>query len=173
MPAKFFENFPVVSYGGVSLRNLMLKTDIIKSVLDTVQVFHPFVIRDGERADTVAYDYYGNSELYWLVYMANDIVDPYYDWPLTQAEFKDFIVKKYGSAEAAQGTLLYWSNPDFDYYMTDETRNLLDVEFLSGWNTPVYAYDYEDGLNEAKRNIRLIDSSYAPQVVAEIGRIYG
>lgn len=173
MAAKFFENFPTINYGGVSLRNLTLKSDIIKSVLDTVQVFHPFVIRDGERADTIAYDYYGNSELYWLVYMANDIVDPYYDWPMNQSEFKSYIVKKYGDAQTALSTILYWSNPNFDYYMTPDTKSLLDVNFLTGWDTPVYAYDYEDMLNENKRNIRLIDVSYATQIVSEIGKIYG
>lgn len=155
------------------MRNIILKSRIIRDIINNVQVYHPLVIIDGERPDTIAYDYYGNSELYWLVLMSNDIIDPYYDWPLTYAEFNSYIVKKYGKIENAMGQILFWSNPNHDYYMTPETKANLSSDDLIGWNVPVYAYDYEYMLNENKRNIRLIDKSYTQQIVDEIGKIYG
>ena len=173
MANRFFENFPTVNYDGVKLRNIILKSKIISDVLGKVQVMHPYVINDGERADTIAFDYYGDSELYWLVYMSNSIVDPYYDWPMNQAEFQAYIIKKYGSIETAMTTVRYWSRPVTNYYMTPETKNLLPPEDLMGWATPIYQYDYENELNENRRNIVLIDSAYAPQIVSEIAKIYG
>jgi hypothetical protein len=170
---KFFEKFPLVSYNGRDMRNLILKSRVIRDVLSKIEVMHPFVINDGERADTVAYDYYGDSELYWLVYMCNDIVDPYYDWPLDQQEFRAYIIKKYGSLEAALQQQVYWSHPDHDYYMTVATKSLLSPSETTGWITPVYAYDIENENNENKRNIRLIDSAYVSQIVSEISKIYG
>lgn len=173
MAENFFENFPLINYNGQKMRNIILKSRIIRDIINNVEVYHPLVILDGERPDTIAYDYYGDSALYWLVLMSNDIVDPYYDWPLTYAEFNLYIVKKYGSIQAAQGTLLYWSNENYDYYMTPETKSLLSADDTVGWINPVYAYDYEYEKNENKRNIRLIDKSYSQQIVTEIGKIYG
>jgi hypothetical protein len=71
------------------------------------------------------------------------------------------------------GQIIYWSNPNYDYYMTPDTKANLAPEDLEGWIQPVYAYDYEYMLNENKRNIRLIDKSYSAQIVDEIGKIYG
>jgi hypothetical protein len=173
MNNKFFEKFPLVNYNGREMRNIILKSRIIRDVLSQIEVMHPFVINDGERADTIAYDYYGDSELYWLVFMCNDIVDPYYDWPLEQNEFRNFIIKKYGSLEAALQKQEFWAHPDHDYYMTTETKSLLPVEDVTGWITPVYAYDIENEKNENKRNIRLIDVAYVSQIVSEISKIYG
>ena len=44
-------------------------------------------------------------------------------------------------------------------------------EDTSGW-APVYTYDYEQRLNEAKRSIRLIDKSYVPQIEKELSKIF-
>jgi hypothetical protein len=57
--------------------------------------------------------------------------------------------------------------------MTTETKSLLPVEDVTGWITPVYAYDIENEKNENKRNIRLIDVAYVSQIVSEISKIYG
>lgn len=173
MSNKFFENFPVINYKGNQIRDILLKSRIVRDVFSTIEAFHPLVIKDGWRADTVAYDYYGDSELYWIVYMSNDIVDPYYDWPLDYSEFNSFIIKKYGSIATAMSTVVFWSNPNHDYFMTNETKSLLSADLLMGWTLPVYAYDYENKINESKRNIRLLDSSYTPQIISEISKIYG
>ena len=151
----------------------MLKSRIIKDILEKIELYQPLVIEDGERADTIAYDYYNDSELYWLVYMANSIVDPYYDWPMNQAEFKSYIIKKYGRVDLAMQKILFWSNPDFDYYMTNESKALLPSSEIQGWIEPVYAYTYENELNENKRNIHLIDKIFVPQIISEMNKIYG
>lgn len=173
MTTEFFSNFPIIDYDGIKLRNIVLKSKMIKEILERNDLFHPLTIEDGERADTIAHDYYGNSELYWLVYMSNDIVDPYYDWPMTYQEFLAYINKKYGSIPEAMSTIIHWRNPDHDYIMSTYSKQNLPAEAIIGWNTPVYAYDHEMAINEAKREIRLIDKGLVQKVVSEIGRIYG
>lgn len=168
-----FDKFPIVEYNGQSMRNIMLKSVLIQNILNDIRVLYPLTVEDGERPDTVAYDFYGDSQLYWLVLFSNSIVDPYYSWPLSQAEFKSYIIKKYGSIETAMQQILYWKNENFDYFMTPETKSLLANEDKIGWNTPIYAYDHEDNLNEKKRNIVLIDPVYVPQIINELNSIYG
>lgn len=169
----FFQNFPIVDYDGISLRNLMLKSKIIRDIINRNDVFHPLVVENGERPDTIAFDYYGDSELYWVVLMSNDIVDPYYDWPMDDKEFKSYIIEKYGTVQEAMQEIIYWSNEDYDYYMTPESKALLSSDDIQGWTIPVYAYDFEEAANEEKRKIRLIDKNLVPQIVSEIGTIYG
>ncbi len=78
---------------------------IKKFILGNPTAIYDYVIKDGERPDTIANAYYGDSNFVWLIFLANDVVDPYYDWPLTQQQFKDFIIEKYGSIEAAKLTV--------------------------------------------------------------------
>lgn len=173
MSKEFFKNFPITDYDGISLRNILLKSKIISDILNRNDIFHPFTIEDGERPDTVAYDYYGDSELYWIVLMSNNIVDPYYDWPMTQNEFRSYIVKKYGTVQAAMQEIIYWKHADYDYYMTPESKSLLTNDEIQGWVLPVYAFDWENESNEKRREIRLIDRGLVPQILSEIAQIYG
>jgi hypothetical protein len=46
----------------------------------------------------------------WLVYLSNQIVDPYYGWLMDYNEFAAHIKKKYGSIEAAQQQILWYKN---------------------------------------------------------------
>lgn len=170
--SKFFQKFPLISYNGKQMRNIALGTRIIKEVLDTPQAVYSYTIRDGERPDTIAYDYYGDSELFWLVLLSNSIIDPYYQWPLTQSEFISYILNKYGTIETAQGTILYWSNPNYNYYMTNESHSLLASGDKEGWTTPVYAFDYEQTINESRRTIKLIDRKYVSQILSELGTVF-
>lgn len=172
MNNRYFEKFPIIEYRGQKLRNIILKSRIIREVFENITIFHPLTVEDGERPDTVAYDFYGDSELYWLVLYANDIVDPYYDWPMSQKEFRAYIIKKYGRIETAMQTIVHWKNPNYDYVMTPESKANLTPAQIEGWNIPVYAFDYENELNESKRNIKLIDPSYVPQIVSELTKIY-
>lgn len=41
-----------------------------------VEVLTTHTVRDGDRLDTLAYAYYGDSSLYWAIADANNIVDP-------------------------------------------------------------------------------------------------
>ena len=169
---KFFSSFPIISYNGKSMRNIIMGTRLIKNVLSQFDAFVPLTIEDGERPDTIAYDYYGSSELYWLVLLSNSIIDPYYDWPLTHTEFISYIKKKYGSIEQAQQLILYWSHSDRDYFMTPETKSNLSVTDKEGWIKPIYAYDFETIKNDEKRSIVLLDKKYLPQVLSELSGVF-
>ena len=51
--------------------------------------------------------YYDDPQLVWLIFLANNILDPYYDWPLPQNQFGDFLISKYGTIAAAQAKILH------------------------------------------------------------------
>ena len=104
----YFSNFPIINYLDNPAINLLASVKIRDVVKNNVNVFYPYVVKDGERPDHIAADYYGDARYSWLIYLANDIVDPYYQWPMPTNEFKKFIVKKYGTVEKATEQILFY-----------------------------------------------------------------
>jgi hypothetical protein len=48
-----------------------------------------------------------------------------------------------------------------------------DIVSITVNTQPVFAYDYEYQMNESKRSINLINSSYAPTVKAQLKKLLG
>jgi hypothetical protein len=113
-----FTKFPIISYNGQLAINLIPKIKFTEAAKKTGAVYYPYTIEEGERPDIIAANYYDDARYSWLIYMVNDIVDPYYDWPLDDSQFKEFIVKKYGSIETATESIAFWR---VNWY-EDETR---------------------------------------------------
>lgn len=137
-----FSQFGIVYYNGVPVRNILTRIDFSDIVKKTGGVYHPYIVEDGERPDVIAYNYYGDSRYSWLVYMSNNIMDPYYDWPMSQNEFDRFITKKYGSRELATQKVLYWK----DNWQTDD--RIIDIatynsysNFLKTFWSPILGYN--------------------------------
>jgi len=101
----FFKHYPLIRYGNTVSSsvavNIFAKIAFQKKLQQQYEIFHPYTIQEGDRADTIAYLYYGDSGYDWLVYFCNDVVDPYYDWYMDTNSFKRYIDKKYGSIYTA------------------------------------------------------------------------
>ena len=88
--------------------------------------------------------------------------------------FEDFLISKYGTVAAAQAKILHYKHNTKGTIITKETKDLagtFQTSYSASNYSPVYAYDYEDELNEAKRNIKLIDAglaNHAKQLLREI-----
>lgn len=167
----YFRNVPLVQYNYHQMRNILLSAAITRTILNNVTAYIPFIVSEGEQPDDVAFNYYGESSYAWLVLLSNDIVDPYYEWPLDQKDFDRYIAKKYGTVAAAQAEISHYQNPDYKYHMTPATFTYTTPGERTGW-TAVYAYDYEFVKNEQKRRIRLIDARYKQQLERELQKVF-
>lgn len=100
--AHYFNNLPLIQYNGKLSRSLISRAAISQETIKNSSVFYPYTNKHNERADTLAYHYYQSSYMDWLLYYANDIIDPYYGWYLTQEQFQQYLADKYGSLYDAQ-----------------------------------------------------------------------
>ena len=132
-----------------------------KDFLDSAAYFVKYVIRDGDRPDTLAYKFYDDSELHWLIMYANgtSISNPYYDWPMMQGTLTKFITKKY---EDLGGNYATHHHEDTNGYQVDSTA--------SG-ATAVTNFVYEERLNDSKRTIRVMERQYIDLVIDEFKRL--
>lgn len=99
---RYFSNFPIVSYANNAVRNVFAKVKLDKTFKEYAHSFYPYDIEQGDRPDIISFAYYEDSYNDWMVYYANQIIDPYYDYFLDQQQFNDYIESKYGSMSNAQ-----------------------------------------------------------------------
>lgn len=194
MAINYFSNFPKINYFNVLATNITLRTAFIDKLKQDASVFYPYTIREGETADGIATWYYGRPDYDWLIYLANDMVDPYSQWPKTYQQFQDFIIVKYGSIQAAQSNIeFYRKKPDVNYIsvggddFSNSPNSSMDIVLdntdlritLQSYAiipdqinyTPVYSYDNEVQLNEEKRYILLIDNKLKSLVTTELSNL--
>ncbi len=62
-----------------------------------LDIFYPYDVRQGERPDNIAERYYDDQYQAWILYLTNQITDPYDQWYKPPDAFNHFINKKYGS----------------------------------------------------------------------------
>ena len=113
MATKYFENFPIVEYNGKKVRDITRRNNFVKNISTNPMLFLPYTVKQNERAEDVANFYYGSVDYVWLVYMANQIIDPYYEWPMDEETFNNYLIAKYGdvSGEVGDG-VVDWTKDD-------------------------------------------------------------
>jgi hypothetical protein len=129
----YFNFFPTTSYANNIVTNVIAKVKFDQSVQENLAIFYPYTIIQGERADQIAARVYDDPTLDWIIYLSNDITDPYYDWPLSQEQFNQYIISKYGSISKAEEIAFYRNN-----YASDDT--LLSPSSYNSLSTTVKKY---------------------------------
>lgn len=168
---ELFDSFDRVTYKGRELTNILRRITVIKGILDKINVYYDYVIKEGERADTIAYDYYGDSTYTWLVYVCNNIYDPYYQWPLTHNQMFAYLTRKYGNYYQTQIDIKHYVNPNKSYTVSEETILSWTPEQRIGWSAQT-VYEWEMEMNEKKRQIKLISNRYLDQIRREIDELF-
>lgn len=114
----YFLNFPILNYEGFAATNIMARPYIRQIFKDNHQLFYEYRVPQGHRPDKVAHDLYGKSEYVWILYLFNDIIDPFYDWVLSENDFNEMIKDKYGTIENSMRKIMYYRNN----WHTDDSR---------------------------------------------------
>lgn len=113
--AKFFGKFPKISYNMSGskypnyqlITNILFRTAMVREALTNASSYIRYIIKDGDTPEILATKVYGDPEAHWIILYANEMIDPQYDWPMTQSVFPKYIVDKYRAmAEADVGNAL-------------------------------------------------------------------
>jgi hypothetical protein len=106
----YFKNFKQIQYANNTAIDITERVVTLSSVQRNPYVYYPYDITNGIRPDQIANDTYKDPFTSWVLYISNDIVDPYYEWYMNQEQFDDFIVLKYGSIVNAIQKTAFWRN---------------------------------------------------------------
>jgi len=114
--AKYFRHFPKTFYtsnqdspGLDSVTNIMARFSIEQSLLENTNIFYPYDVQDTDTPEIIADKIYGSSERHWIVLSFNRIVDPQWDWPLSQDNFIKYVNNKYTANAGVGQTGIQWA----------------------------------------------------------------
>ena len=107
--ARYFDRFPIVDYDGNIAKNILSRVDFTEKTKRDIYSTFQFTLEEGfERPDLLSYNYYGSSKFDWMIYLTNNIVDPYYDYYKSTEDFKSYMQTKYGSNSNARSITLFY-----------------------------------------------------------------
>lgn len=115
--------------------------------------FDQYDIMEGETPEIVSQKFYRESQYHWIIMIANDIVDPRYDWPLTQPNLVDYCKSKYGS-----------NNIYSTHHYEDAQGYEVNSDHPSA--TAISNFEYEDKNNESKRRIKILKGEVVSEIVS-------
>jgi len=166
----------------IRVKNLFRRGFLREDIFHDLTFFTKYQVRGDDRPDNVAFEFYKDSTLDWLVLTANNIVNIQNEWPIPNNVFDELMTEKYGTYENLIGGI--------HHYETIEVKDARDVVIVNKGlqvestysvtffderagdmrtvtpTIPVTNYVYEQKINEAKRNIYLLKPKYV-QVVRD------
>lgn len=163
-----FSRFPVISYNGTVSNNILTRVQFRTEALLKGALFYPYTIKDGERADHIAANYYDDPRYAWVIWLANRIVDPYYDWPLDQDTFRRYIISKYGSIEKASNKIAYWQNnwPSDETILSPTQYGGLNATLKQYWD-PIVGYNDRITGYQRKRSSDAIETNKTVELTVD------
>ena len=161
----------------IAIKNIFARIKLIDDIVPSSTILEDYFVKDGERPDTIAMDFYRNPGNDWIILMINNIKNLYSDWPMTQSVFEEYVNSKYDDVSAIH----HYETVEQKYedevilpaglevgeayrFITPE-GNTLSAENSRG---PVSNYVYELRKNDKKREIFVL----RPALVDEFIEIF-
>jgi hypothetical protein len=169
---RFFKDFPTLTYDENTIAtNVLFRFKIREAILNNEIAYYNYYVGEEDKPEIIADKYYGHPRYVWLVFLANDIIDPQFDWPLSYRDFISYLDKKYNTGTEQDYEVISRLQSTVHHYENSDGQTVLQADMGSGGST-VYYYDWEQNLNEAKRDIKIIDSRYFNKIMKEFKEIF-
>ena len=192
--SEYFSNFPRILYdiNGTNQTspdfsvavNLMVRQKLRDAIKDEITIYYPYVIPEEiKRPDILSFQTYGDVKFTWTIFLLNQILDPYWQWPMDSKTFQGYLAGKYGSVQESKITVHHYEYiQQARVEITGTTdvipERILEVDeetYLStnqDFRRIKYAYEYELDKNESYREINLIDPLYISGVLDEARGVF-
>jgi hypothetical protein len=161
----------------VRVKNLFKKGKLREDIFQNLAFFEKYKVVGDDRPDNVAFEVYDDASLDWIVLLSNNVLNIQSEWPLPQTDFDRFVLDKYGDYDTLYNGI--------HHYETEEVKNsqgvtivpaglqvdssyslsyydfFIDQQITTGnISIPVTNYEYEEKVENDKRNIFLLKPRY-------------
>jgi len=173
----YFSKFPSMVYDMKNDGNFKLLPDILRRVKQRNAIksgqfiFDNYDVKDGEKPEDIAYKWFGDAQLHWVILMTNNVIDRYYDWPMNQAQFQAFIEDKYSNPDdihhyeiAKDSGRTTGQGPNDYSYLVEVNSDTVNATSISN-------RQYEEREQDKKRSIRLLNQTYLNDFIAEFDNL--
>ena len=164
------------------VKNLFRRNKLRDDLQNVFTLFDKYEIVDGARPDTVAEEFYGNSELDWVVLMTANITRVRDQWPLSNRDLYKYAENKYGTTglldphhyettevKDAQDRLILPAGKvvDEDFSIPNPSNKNLSLNPVVN----VSNYEYEVRRNNEKSSIYILKPGYLQQFLNDMRNI--
>ena len=175
----YFRRFPLIGYDIKGNKQYKLLPDILRRVKlrsgirNGSFLFDKYNVKQGEKPEDIAFKWFGDAEYHWIILMTNNVTDRYYQWPMTQPQFEEFLADKYGAGnedsahhyEITQSSGRQSSQGAADFsHKVEVNSDEDDAETITN-------RQYEERLQEQYSQIRLLDTRYLVPFIEEFDRL--
>lgn len=166
------------------VKNLFKRGKLREDIFGDLTYFTKYNIIGDERPDQVAFKIYGEETLDWVVLLSNNILNIQTEWPMPQEVFDKFLINKYGSYESLNEVHHYETievknnggiiilpkglQVDQNYSVTYYDDILGQEVTKTNITTEVTNYQYEDAIQDKKRNIFILKPQYLNTVFNDL-----
>tara|TARA_B100001094_G_scaffold316948_1_gene358767 strand:- start:328 stop:750 length:423 start_codon:yes stop_codon:yes gene_type:complete len=136
-------------------------------------LFDSYDVRDGERPEDVAFKWFGDAELHWVILMTNNVTDRYYQWPMSQPQFSEFLTDKYGagSEDAIHHYEITKSSGRTTAQGPNDYSHLVEVNSDTDNASSISNREYEEREQDKSRQIKLLDKRYLNAFIEEFNSL--
>ena len=178
-PNSYFRQLPNLDYPSLRndrnsaydyqvVKNIFKRAVLRDDIFNEITAFTKYSVQGDERPDQVAYQFYNDSGLDWVILATNNIVHVRDEWPMGNQDFLTYLNAKYTEAQLANihhyetkiirdssGTLI---QPEGKTVPAGYTVNFLDNGVLRSESslTSFSFLEHETNLNDAKRDINIL-----------------
>tara|TARA_Y100001937_G_scaffold112213_1_gene159615 strand:- start:49 stop:774 length:726 start_codon:yes stop_codon:yes gene_type:complete len=83
----------------IAIKNIFRRAKLSSFLGESVTLFNKYIIKDGDRPDTIADDLYNDKTLDYIIILVAGITNIQHEWPLQDFQMYDYALQKYGSVE--------------------------------------------------------------------------
>ena len=173
----YFEQFPKIAYDVLGTDDFKLTPDIFRRVktrskiLNNVVLLDDYDIQEGDSPETVAFKAYGDAKYFFVVCLVNNIVNRYYDWPLDEYNFQQFVKDKYDNAESIHHYEKIQSSGKQKGDGHSDYSHMVEVNSTELGAGAVSNIEYERRLQDKKRTIKMLEPQYLNAFVTEFKKM--
>ena len=193
-PNSYFRQVPKLDYPSLAndrtsvydfqtVKNLFKRAVIRDDIFNDVTAFTKYSVEGDERPDSVAYDFYGDSGLDWVILTTNNIVHLRDEWPMGNQDFLTYLNGKYTESQLS----------NIHHYETkiirDSSGTIIQKEGLTvpeghsvtfidngvyrteSQLTSYSFLEHETDLNDAKRDINILRTEYLSLFLDDMAEI--
>ena len=173
----YFGQFPKIQYDIKGDGNVNVIPDIFRriklknKIRDNLVILDKYDLTDGEKPEDVAFKIYGSVDYYWVVLLVNNVVDRYYDWPMGFQEFENYVNDKYAEPGAIHHFEVKQTSGRQEGLEPEDYSHFIEVNADHPGAQSVSNYEYEQRLQNKKRQIKILNPDYLSSFIEEFEKL--
>ena len=173
----YFSKFPLITYDIKNNGNYKLLPDILRRVKQRNVsasgqfIFDTYDVRNGEKPEDIAYKWFGDAQLHWVILMTNNITDRYYQWPMSQPQFQEFLEDKYDNPDGIHHYEITKSSGRTTGQGPNDYLHLVEVTSDTDNASSVSNREYEERLQDKYRQIKLLNQTFLSDFLEEFDKL--